>query len=233
MYYNLGMPVLDSIKITLSADDVGLVLHIRPGSSESVRGLLDEALPLLRPRAFFRDARIGRREDAALEIGGIRFSSRLLVHNLEGTDLVFPFVLTVGEGLEKAASAQGDLLRQYYLETIADLALSAAAEGLKAHIQGLFGLKKLGLMDPGSLEDWPIAEQAPLFALLGDTEGRLGVRLTDSLLMVPRKSISGILFPSEESFTSCRLCPRNPCQGRRVDYEPELRRSFGLEDEAP
>jgi hypothetical protein len=94
-------------------------------------------------------------------------------------------------------------------------------------------LKKLGLMDPGSLEDWPIAEQAPLFALLGDTEGRLGVRLTDSLLMVPRKSISGILFPSEESFTSCRLCPRNPCQGRRVDYEPELRRSFGLEDEAP
>jgi hypothetical protein len=225
------MPVLDNIKITLSADDVGRILRIRDDGGESVRELLEFARPLLRPRAFFRDAHIGRREEAALEIGGIRFTSRVLVHNLEGTDLVFPFVLTVGGALESAASSAGDLLRQYYLESIADLALSEAAEGLKEHIQGVFGLKKLGLMDPGSLEDWPIAEQAPLFALLGDTEGRLGVRLTDSLLMVPRKSISGIVFPSEESFMSCRLCPRSPCQGRRADYEPGLRRSFGLEDE--
>ena len=122
-------------------------------------------------------------------------------------------------------------MKQYYLETIADLALGAAAESLKEHIRSVFGLKKLGLMDPGSLEDWPLAEQSPLFKLLGDTEGRLGVRLTDSLLMMPRKSISGILFPSEESFMSCRLCPRIPCHGRRADYEPGLRRSFGLEDE--
>jgi hypothetical protein len=227
------MPVLDDIKITLSADEVGRVLRIRDGSGENIRGLLDEARPLLRPRALFRDVRIGRREQDSLEIGGVRFRSRVLVHNLEGTDLVFPFVLTVGGELESAASAAGDLLKQFYLESIADLALSAAAERLKEHIQGLFGLTTLGMMDPGSLEDWPIAEQAPLFALLGDTEGRLGVRLTDSLLMVPRKSISGILFPSEESFMSCRLCPRIPCQGRRADYEPGLRRSFGLEDEAP
>jgi hypothetical protein len=225
------MPVLDNIKITLSAADIGRVLRIRDDGGESVRELIDFARPLLRPRAFFRDAHIGRREEAALDIGGIRFSSRVLVHNLEGTDLVFPFVLTVGGEMESAASSAGDLLRQYYLESIADLALSAAAEGLKEHIQGVFGLKNLGLMDPGSLEDWPIAEQAPLFSLLGDTEGRVGVRLTDSLLMLPRKSISGILFPSEESFTSCRLCPRIPCHGRRAEYEPGLRRSFGLEDE--
>jgi hypothetical protein len=227
------MPVLDAIPLSLSSDDVGRALRIRPGGDESVQELLDFARPLLRPRALFRDAVIGRREEAAVEIGGRLFHSRVLVHNLAGTDLVFPFVLTVGGELEKAASAQGDLLRQYYLETIADMALNAAGEGLKKHIQGVFGLKKLGLMDPGSLEDWPLAEQAPLFSLLGDTESRLGVRLTDSLLMVPRKSISGILFPSEESFTSCRLCPRADCQGRRMDYEPGLRRSFGLEDEAP
>ena len=101
------MPVLDNIKITLSADDVGRVLRIRHGGGENVRELLEFARPLLRPRAFFRDARIGRREEAALEIGGIRFTSRVLVHNLEGTDLVFPFVLTVGGELERAASGPG------------------------------------------------------------------------------------------------------------------------------
>ena len=233
MYYNLAMPVLEAIPASLYPDEVGRALRIRPGGDETIRELLDFSGPLLRPRALFRDAVIGRREEGAVEIGGRLFHSRVLVHNLEGTDLVFPFVLTVGGDLEKEASAQGDLLRQYYLETIADLTLQAAAEGLKEHIQGVFGLKKLGLMDPGSLEDWPLAEQTPLFALLGDTEGLLGVRLTDSLLMMPRKSISGILFPSEVSFTSCRLCPRIDCQGRRVDYEPGLRRSFGLEEESP
>jgi hypothetical protein len=227
------MPVLEALAVTLLPDDVGRALRIRTGEQGTVRELLDFARPLLRPRALFRDAFIGRREGAAVEIGGRLFHSRVLARNLEGTDLVFPFVLTVGGDLEKEASAQGDLLRQYYLETIADLALSAAAERLREHIQGVFGLKKLGLMDPGSIEDWPLAEQVPLFSLLGDVEIRLSVRLTDSLLMVPRKSISGIFFPSEESFTSCRLCPRAHCQGRRSAYEPELRRSYGLEDGAP
>ncbi len=144
--------------------------------------------------------------------------------------MVFPFLITIGDELEKAASAQSDLLRQYYLETIADLALSAAAEHLDGHIRRIFGLKMLGSMSPGSLEDWPLEEQKPLFALLGETEHRLGVRLTDSLLMLPRKSISGIFFPVEESFTTCRLCPRPQCQGRRAPFEPELRRSYGLEE---
>jgi hypothetical protein len=226
------MPVLDNIKIELSLEEVGRALHVRPGNEDLVAALLAEAGPLLRPRAFFRDAFIGRREEDALEIGGVRFRSRVLVHNLAGAEMVFPFVLTVGAELEMAATAQDDLLRQYYLESIADLALSAAAEGLKEHLRKVFGVSALGLMDPGSLEEWPISEQIPLFRLLGDTESRVGVRLTDSLLMIPRKSISGILFPSEDSFMSCRLCSRKPCHGRRAAYEPELRRSYGLEDEA-
>jgi hypothetical protein len=226
------MPVLDNIKIELSHEEVGRALRVRPGNEDLVAALLAEAGPLLRPRAFFRDAFIGRREKEALEIGGFRFQSRVLVHNLAGAEFVFPFVLTVGAELETAASAQNDLLRQYYLESIADMALGAAAEALKEHLRKVFGVSALGLMDPGSLEEWPISEQVPLFGLLGDTESRVGVRLTDSLLMVPRKSISGILFPSDDSFTSCRLCPRNSCHGRRVAYEPGLRRSFGLEDDA-
>jgi hypothetical protein len=227
------MSVLESLAVTLLPDDVGRALRIPPGDERTVRELLDFARPLLRPRALFRDAFIGRREEEAVEIGGRLFHSRVLARNLEGTNLVFPFVLTVGGDLEKEASAQGDLLRQYYLETIADLALNAAAASLDGHLRNIFGLKKLGLMDPGSIEDWPLAEQVPLFSLLGDAEARLGVRLTDSLLMVPRKSISGIFFPSEESFMSCRICPRDHCQGRRSAYEPELRRSYGLEDGAP
>jgi hypothetical protein len=77
-------------------------------------------------------------------------------------------------------------------------------------------------MAPGSLTDWPLREQRPLFALLGDTEALVGVRLTDSCLMLPNKSVSGIRFPTEKHFESCQLCPRPDCPGRRAPYDADL-----------
>jgi hypothetical protein len=81
-------------------------------------------------------------------------------------------------------------------------------------------------MSPCSLEDWPITEQAKLFSLFGDTEKAIGVRLTERMLMLPRKSISGILFPSEEEFKACRLCPREKCPSRRAVYDEGLAAEF-------
>ncbi len=117
-----------------------------------------------------------------------------------------------------ATVAQGDLLKQYYLEEIANIALEQAADWLAAHLETRYGLGPLSNMSPGSLEDWPITEQAKLFSIFGDTEKLIGVRLTDSMLMVPRKSISGILFPSEEGFVACQLCERENCPGRKAAY---------------
>ena len=51
---------------------------------------------------------------------------------------------------------------------------------------------------------------------------RLGVRLTDSLLMIPSKSVSGIRFPTEQTFASCQLCPRAGCPSRQAPYDATL-----------
>ena len=83
-------------------------------------------------------------------------------------------------------------------------------------------------MSPGSLEDWPIEQQAPLFEMLGDVEDLIGVKLNDSLLMLPAKSISGIYFPTEVSFFSCQLCPRERCESRKATYDPKLAEEYGL-----
>lgn len=77
-------------------------------------------------------------------------------------------------------------------------------------------------MSPGSLEDWPVSQQSALFSLLGDTQHAIGVQLTESCLMVPTKSVSGIRFPMEDSFESCQLCPREDCPGRRAPYDEAL-----------
>jgi len=54
------------------------------------------------------------------------------------------------------------------------------------------------------------------------------VRLTESLLMIPRKSASGIYFPTEVSFSSCQLCPRERCDNRKAGYDEAKARQYGI-----
>jgi hypothetical protein len=79
-------------------------------------------------------------------------------------------------------------------------------------------------MNPGSGDAnvWPIEQQKELFSLFGDVENLIGVRLTDSFLMVPNKSVSGICFPTEINFQSCQLCHRMNCNGRKAPFDRKL-----------
>ena len=78
--------------------------------------------------------------------------------------------------------------------------------------------KNISSLNPGSLKEWPITGQVPLFELLGGVTEDIGVVLSDSLLMSPVKSVSGIMFQSEEAYENCQLCPRENCPGRRAPY---------------
>jgi hypothetical protein len=75
-------------------------------------------------------------------------------------------------------------------------------------------------MNPGSgdADVWPIQQQRELFSLLGDVQGELGVSLTESCLMVPNKTVSGLIFPTEIDFESCQVCKRKDCPNRRAPY---------------
>jgi hypothetical protein len=219
------------ISVRLDFDEVAERLRLKTGGSGSrnLRELIDLAHSLIKPGAVFRTSFTGKKSENTVEVDGIVFRSRVLRVNLEKTNKVFPYVLTVGRDLEKNAAASGDLLRQYYLEEMANMALGKALQSLGEHIKKGHGLPRLSDFSPGSLEDWPITEQSKLFELLGDAEKTIGVRLSENLLMIPRKSISGILFPTEETFESCRLCPREACQGRRAPYDPAFRKKYMMD----
>ena len=75
-------------------------------------------------------------------------------------------------------------------------------------------------MNPGSgdVDLWPITEQSKLFDLIGDVQRDVGVTLTESCLMVPTKSLSGLFFPSDVKFINCQRCTRSNCPGRKADY---------------
>lgn len=50
----------------------------------------------------------------------------------------------------------------------------------------------------------------------------LSVTLSDSCLMTPNKSVTGIRFAVEGRFESCQLCPMPECPGRRAPYDADL-----------
>src|SRR5512136_1704823 len=228
------METVDHIPITLNFEAVAERLRHTPAreASLNLEGLLGQARSLIRLRAVYEGSYTGTKGEETVEVAGVTFRSRILRLNLDQVQKVFPFIVTAGPELETAAASSGDLLRQYYLEEIANFALQEGAAWLSDRLKQRWGLTSLSAMDPGSLEDWPITEQPKLFSIFGDTDRLVGVRLTESLLMVPRKSISGIFFPSEEGFSSCQLCDRDKCSGRRIPFDAALAAKYEMGDKA-
>ena len=216
--------VIDPIPFAIDLDDLKKKLHISSGSSleRDLEDLAREAAALAKPKALYKVAYIDSRQEEYVVVAGIRLTSRVLRVNLDTVTRIFPYVVTCGSEMESWAAAVGDMLYSYWADTIKEVALRQAGAALLAHLRETYRLGKTSAMSPGSLQDWPIQQQRPLFQLLGNVEEAIGVCLTDSLLMIPNKTVSGIRFPVEGSFESCQLCPRESCPNRRAVYEPDL-----------
>ena len=156
--------------------------------------------------------------------GRARFESRVLRANLDQVERVFPYVATCGPELDAIPIEAGDLFAQFCRDTIKEMALRAAISHLVAHLKQAYALETLASMNPGSgdIHVWPIEQQRELFAFFGDLPESIGVVLTESCLMVPNKSVSGLLYPSKDGFQSCQLCHRERCPGRRAPFDPHL-----------
>ena len=223
--------ILEDIPFEPDLPELVKTLHARPDSRhrDHIERLAAEAQPIARPKAFYKVAAIDQRGDDHVVIEGITFRSRILVVNLEQVYRVFPFVATGGLELDEWVATKDDILDHFYADAIAELALRTAIQALIDHITEHFRLEGLSQMNPGSLADWPLREQKPLFSLLGDPQSKVGVSLLPGMLMAPTKSVSGIWFPQAESFASCQLCPMPNCPGRRAPYEPDLaERKYGI-----
>lgn len=222
--------ILDPLPFEIDPGSLMQTLRVREGSTaaEQVRSLIADARGAARPRAVYRLVFSDARGDNFVVAGGQRFTSRVLAVNLAGLHRFFAFVATSGRELEAWAHSHDGILERFYADTINQAVLHSAMQHLVAHLSETYRLAQVSMMNPGSLTDWPLGQQRPLFALLGDVETAIGVTLTDSLLMVPTKSVSGIIFPTEETFASCQLCPRPDCPNRRAAYDPTLfERRFG------
>jgi len=223
------MPVIDNIQIKLDADAVRKRLHLKRDSDlKAVKNLVATAQPLIEPKVLYKVCYIEEKLDDGVVVGGLHLISNVLRKNLDQIERVFPFVITIGNKFGENLDTCDDILEKFFLDTIGNVALTQVRKALNDHLKQKYALEKTAFMAPGSLPNWPIEQQKPLFELFGDVQATIGVKLTDSFLMLPAKSVSGIYFPTETSFFSCQLCPRERCDSRKAKYSEKLAAEYGI-----
>jgi hypothetical protein len=221
----MELVVLDPIEFRIDADRLAEELHVSVGGQDMIDAFhrsVDDALAIARPKAAYKLVSFDKGGDNTVVIDGTTLKSLVLSHHLEDVYRVFPFVATCGRELMEWGKTKTDMMERFFADSIMDRALMTAGIHLGKHLQEVYKLEKAGTMTPGSLDDWPIQEQIPLFEILGDIKSTIGVRLTEGLMMEPVNSVSGIIFPSDEGFEECSLCPRENCPKRRAPYEEHL-----------
>ncbi len=225
------MEVLTEIPFSLDADSVMTQAHVKPGSDDAaeLRALVDLAVHVGKPKAAYAVSFVELRDGDRVRVGGVSFTSRTLRVNLESTERVFPLVVTCGHEMDEAFSARGDVLKEFWWDLLKTRLLGAANQHLTDHLHRRFRLGKTATMRPGSgdVSVWPIEQQRELFSLLGDVRAAIGVRLTESCLMIPNKTTSGMLFPTERDFRSCEVCHRDDCPSRQAPFNARLWEEIG------
>ena len=176
------MEILKNIPVELKMAEIKRRLHItRDQDLNLVRELMDFSQNLFDAKALYKICYIDEKLEDAVKVDGLSFRSKVLRKNLDAVERIFPYVVTIGPEFEENVRNCDDILRKYYLDMIGTLAIGSALKHLKKHLQSKYALGKVSFMSPGSLADWPIEEQRPLFDLLEDTENAIGVTLTYSL----------------------------------------------------
>jgi len=224
----LELTILEGIEFRTDVDTVLARLGLDNGMRTEIAPLVDAALETARPRACFAVTPVEECGDEWVRICGQVFSSRILSVNVGQSGQVGLFVATCGRELEAWAESHEDMLLRWCAEELCQLALHAAVTVVEERLDSSVPGPNHATMNPGSLTDWPIQQQALFFSALGDVERAVGVTLTPSFLMRPRKSVSGLRFGTETDYSNCRLCSREDCPGRRAAYdEMEYERRYG------
>lgn len=211
--------ILNELSWHVELDDAMQRLHIPEDDADDFVSMFRALTQKLHPVLYFGRERVESNDGRRVVIGGQAFVSRVLAVNLKGAADVYPYVVTSGRAAYEYARSLGDPFLEFWAHQVCEMALASFRVNALEAVKQQTGLRNLSSMNPGSLANWPIDQQKPLFDLLGNVYESIGVELTPSFLMVPVKSGSGILFPAEKHYANCMLCPRDDCPNRRAPFD--------------
>ena len=215
---------LDAVSLTPEDVLIGQGIDLeraRPGLLTAAEEATRNLATLLEPAAVLDIVRVADFHHKTIELeGGHTFEGPLAARALAGAEEVALAVCTIGLALEERIHAlfSEDPVQAMALDGAGVAALRKVSDAAIARIRGMANDRGLGSgmrAQPGQ-EGWSIWQQKTLFALLPADD--IGVRLTESCLMIPRKSVSFVIGVGPDmrpDAVACDFCSkRHRCQWR-------------------
>jgi hypothetical protein len=157
-----------------------------------------------------------------IEIQGMMFDTHKQVTLLlKKSECLIIFACTIGDEIEKESKRQmalGNALEGYIFDLIGSEFAECVAEQIHNEIETKVAKKDLKVSNrysPGYC-NWPVSDQHKLFSVL-DT-ANCGIKLTHSSLMMPVKSVSGLLGIGKDLRRvkyKCDICTDKNCIMRK------------------
>lgn len=162
-------------------------------------------------------------KEKTLSVDNVTFNvGRIITAQLRGAEAYAFFVATSGsefERMQRELERDGDMVKVFIADAIGSVIAEKTADIMERWLQVFInnrGWKHTNRFSPGYC-GWHVSEQQRLFGLF-DTDEPCGVRLTGSSLMIPIKSVSGVvgLGPEVRKMEyTCGLCNYAKCYKRR------------------
>jgi len=222
----------EDIKPRVEVKEVMRFLGARGGTGSprlkrKIRSMLSEADLLLEPRVYARRKSLRTTQEGAVVLDrDVPLKSRKVAKTFRNSSAAYVFVATVGEKVDRKIH---ELMKKNSVSdaSILDAIASAAVEKTLDQFQSSVDreLARLNLtstirFSPGYC-DWNIKEQHKIFKSIDART--IGVTLTPSALMHPRKSVSGVFGVTAAGETDkrqinpCLLCAKKDCNTRRIE----------------
>lgn len=191
---------------------------------KEVHSLLNNVASITQPRyEFFTTEGSLRTDDETLQVDDKIFHvGKIIARQLRGSEQYVFFTTTAGmefDRLQHQLNAEGDIVKCYLVDCIGSIIAEKAADYMEMVLQeniNQLSWKHTNRFSPGYC-GWHVSEQAALFSIFPHPNP-CGIHLTESSLMLPIKSVSGVIGigPSVRKLEySCKLCSFERCYRRK------------------
>lgn len=208
----------EDLRISLSDLSEGDMAYLSEGDmtfQSEVEKVINEVKAFLRPQLCW----FVQRELPPFETG------RIIERQLRGSEAYAFFICTAGREFQEYQDrlmAEGDMVRVFIADQLGSLIAEKCADRMEEYLQtsiDKLSWKHTNRFSPGYC-GWHVSQQQQLFPLFAKNTptNPCGVILTPSSLMLPIKSVSGIIGvgPSVRHLDyTCGLCELKTCYKRR------------------
>jgi hypothetical protein len=215
---NLSVSQIENILGYNESDDREFVTRL-------IDELLEESKEIANIRAqycIFNNIKFDN-ENRSVAINNISFNIKKIVFGqIKKSDSIAVFLCTAGEEIgirSRRAMKERDFLRGYVYDVIGSEIVESAADLMQDELEKsaiASGIRITNRYSPGYC-GWNVSEQHKLFQLI--PYNYCGIKLNESALMDPEKSVSGFIGIGENVKSNayiCQICDMKDCIYRKV-----------------